>query len=598
MIKLSNMKRALLAGLMTTTLIGSTLTAYAADTTTPATIADDVTDDQITFTVNQTWDNDNGRIDLTKVNTSVDYKITEAPEETTDYKNPDYTGVSLTPASFNLAKDGSTQDLTFTADHAGVFTYKITADETPDTGYTYDDAYVIRAYVKWNADRSGLVTTITAQQGDNDAKDASVTFEHKYAPVKSGDAENPDGTRYDPPVQKTIKGDATTSKDTFTFKMIPQKGNDPDGYTLPMIQDKDGNYVLHDEVEITPDNEDPTKNIAEFGDLGFYKEGTYRFDVYEIDDNQDDYTYDTIVYTVIYTVTKVDVTAEDGTTTKGWKILRSFEINGETTDSPLEQYTFANTYDDPNKGGNKGDDGDGKKHDGGGSGSATLYKVNASTGERLAGATFVVTKTNGDYVTTITTDASGMASISSINAGTYRLKETRTPAGYQAEDRYIYFTVTRDMENAVRITNTKAASSAVQHIVAIKQWANVDGVTTPDSVTLELTKDGAATGVTQIASAENDWTVDFGLVPTDAEYAIVENNVAGGYAVAYEKAVNGSDVIYTVTNTYVDGTNGTTDHSNANTGDSSNMMLYAGIMGVAMICLAGWFVYERKNRTK
>lgn len=599
MIKLSNIKRTLLAGLMTVTLIGSTLTAYAENTTNPDKVVDGVADESVTFSVSQTWDNDGGKVDLTKVDTSVNYKVEEAPELTTDY-TPDYTGVSLTPMSFELTKDKASQDLTFTADHAGVFTYKISVDETLDAGYTYDNYYIVRAYVKWNADRTGLITTITATQGSDTDKSTTVTFTHKYTPFDSGDADNEDGTKYDPPVQKTIKGDKTTASDTFQFKMVPHDSNDPDGYTLPILLDENGNPVLdengntitHDVVEITPDNSDPAKNIAEFGDLGFYKEGVYAFDVYEIRDGQNGYTYDDVVYTVIYTVSKVDAKDKDGNPIKEWKVVRTFEIDGKTTDSPLKTYEFINIYTAPDKGGDNGQGSDGY-------GSVMVYKVDAASDDvRLSGVRFEVTKTNGDYITTITTDDKGMASIPSLPVATYRLKELNTPAGYQAENRYVYFDVIKDSKVAsptnVKVTNTKAAS--VQHIVAIKQWANVEGITTPASVTLELTKDGVATGVTQIASAANNWTVDFGLVPSDAEYSIVENAIDDHYAVSYEKAVNGSDVIYTITNTYVNDDATGADHRNASTGDSSHMNLYAGMMGAAIICLAGWFVYTRKNK--
>lgn len=150
-----------------------------------------------------------------------------------------------------------------------------------------------------------------------------------------------------------------------------------------------------------------------------------------------------------------------------------------------------------------------------------------------------------------------------------------------------------DGYGSVKVTNTKAQD--IQHIVAIKQWANTDNVAIPESITLELTKDGVPTGVTQTVSAANNWTVDFGLVPVDgAVYDIVESRVPEGYAVSYQKAVDGKDVIYTVTNTYT--RQAAIDGHDGSTGDDSHMMLYAGVMGAAVICLAVWFIVNKRTR--
>lgn len=577
MIKLSNIKKTILAGVVAITMLGTTLTAFAAE--------DDykggyiAADGQTSFDVSQTWN----------MNGVADALLDEQVRYTIEAKNPDtfnYTGVSLTPDTFTLDGIGTkaTQTLTFTSDHAGVFTYYIKAEgNAVKAGYTYDDTvYTIRAYVK-RVDGE-LVTNITAQQGDDTTdKVSKVTFAHTF---QAGSSKDPIDGKYDPPVKKYLTGDRNTTQDTFTFQIIPHDDNPAD--CMPESEF----------TTVTPVDEE--HRTAEFGEILFPVVGTYRYDIVEIDDGQTGYHYDGTVYTVIYVVTEVDERNEDGEATgnKIFHIERTFEKDGEQFDNPLNRYEFTNKYTKPEKG---GDDGDGKRHDGGGYGSVMVYKVDAASDDtRIAGVQFEVTKTNGDYVTTITTDDKGMAAIDSLPVATYRLKEMNTPAGYQAENRYVYFTVIKDTTIAsptnVKVTNTKAQD--VLHLVAIKAWANVDGVTTPDSVTFELQKDGAATGVTQVASAENNWTVDFGLVPADgATYEVVETAVPEHYIMTTEKAINGSDVVYTITNTYENGGDNA-DHHNGATGDESNMILYAGIMGAAMICLAGWFVYERKNRAK
>ena len=63
-------------------------------------------------------------------------------------------------------------------------------------------------------------------------------------------------------------------------------------------------------------------------------------------------------------------------------------------------------------------------------GSLTIVKTDAATGAGLAGAVFSVTGPNG-FNTSVTTGASGSASLSNLVLGTYTITETTPPPGFQ-----------------------------------------------------------------------------------------------------------------------------------------------------------------------
>lgn len=364
---------------------------------------------------------------------------------------------------------------------------------------------------------------------------------------------------------------------TVTYNLTPDTESHQEGYTSDTAQAiKDG--------KISFQIGDNTVNDGDFSIKGtdktaikftFKTPGLYVFTLSMTTEDKTNYTYDHSTYRIrVYarndnksfiTVAPL-VDGEEGNKVDGIDYSHSY-AEPETPNTPKEE-------------------------GGEGYGSVIVYKVDAEDDNiRLAGVTFEVTKTNGEYVTTITTDDKGMASIPSLPVGTYRLKEMNTPDGYHAENRYIYFTVIKDTTiyspTNVKVTNTKAEK--VLHIVAIKNWDDNNYSGRPTSVTLALTKNGNVTDNTQVVSAENNWTVDFGLLPDDGSvYDVVEIDVPSNYTSSSTKEVNGTDMIVTVTNTYHQ------PIDTSRTGDDSNMMLYAGVMGAAVICLAGWFVMSRK----
>lgn len=94
----------------------------------------------------------------------------------------------------------------------------------------------------------------------------------------------------------------------------------------------------------------------------------------------------------------------------------------------------------------------------------TINKTDSSTGDRLGGATFRVTKDNGDYVGDYTTNDAGQIVIPDLEAGVYVVSETAAPDGYVLDttprrvtikdDQAAVLDVTNDAVSGLRIINT------------------------------------------------------------------------------------------------------------------------------------------------
>lgn len=337
MIKLTNIKRTILIGIATITMMASTMTAFAEE---PAQTPDipNVAKDTIYLDVSQTW--------TVKGNPSIGQKVTYTvtQDETSTWYDESVTLLPVTPVSEDKPNefilDGEeTTKLKLDTKRAGVFTFFIKAvdDATVNAnpgGYTYDTTtYTIRAYVKRNDAGELEVATITAQKSDSEGKSASIAFAHEFKGVNSGEITDEDGKVVaDPPVQKVVKGDEPRATDKFKFTITPYDENPEVVWPV----DPDTGEENH-ELIVQPSK----KKTGEFGEFTFSKVGIYKYDVKEVVTNAEGYTYDTIVYTVIYEVTK----GADGQLT----CTRTFEVNGKAVDTPLKVYKFTNSFTDPDK---------------------------------------------------------------------------------------------------------------------------------------------------------------------------------------------------------------------------------------------------------
>ncbi|MFC6163948.1 SpaA isopeptide-forming pilin-related protein [Lactiplantibacillus dongliensis] len=174
-------------------------------------------------------------------------------------------------------------------------------------------------------------------------------------------------------------------------------------------------------------------------------------------------------------------------------------------------------------------------------GTITIVKTGSDTKTALAGATFTLVDGNGQIVKTGTTDNQGQLAFTDLNQGSYTLKETNAPAGYQ---------LVADQTITVDYTNGYAANLAITDpvipmttITVNKHWANTQGKVVTSPVTMTLSANGKAVQ-TLILTAETGYTGQFtNLAMTTADgtpivYTVSETPVAG-YTMSGGQLVDG-----------------------------------------------------------
>ena len=148
----------------------------------------------------------------------------------------------------------------------------------------------------------------------------------------------------------------------------------------------------------------------------------------------------------------------------------------------------------------------------------TVNKTDAATGEPLPGATFRITKANGDYVGDYTTDASGQIVIGSLAAGEYNIAETKAPKGYILDTTSRSFTIRDDQPVVLDITNETDAG------LRIINTSEQDGSPIAGSTFKITTYDGTYIGVYTTDSA--------GIINVTLEpgtYTIYQTAVPNGF---------------------------------------------------------------------
>lgn len=136
-------------------------------------------------------------------------------------------------------------------------------------------------------------------------------------------------------------------------------------------------------------------------------------------------------------------------------------------------------------------------------------------------------------------------------------KATDLPSNDKAGTKVYYKTVLKETGKDDQVSDEKSDSfevptflAPVDTVTVKKEWANTNGAELPDSVTVQLQKDGQDYGDPFQLTAEGNWAKDI-VVPAGVgqiSWSVVETAV-DGYDPTYSGAVTGSGVL-TVTNTH------------------------------------------------
>ena len=93
-----------------------------------------------------------------------------------------------------------------------------------------------------------------------------------------------------------------------------------------------------------------------------------------------------------------------------------------------------------------------------------LQKVDSKTGEPLAGATFRITKVNGEFVAEETTGRNGLITIDGIDPGFYTITEVKAPKGYILNSTPQTVELKRGSPAQVEFTNTRLSGLQLRKV--------------------------------------------------------------------------------------------------------------------------------------
>ena len=183
-------------------------------------------------------------------------------------------------------------------------------------------------------------------------------------------------------------------------------------------------------------------------------------------------------------------------------------------------------------------------------GRLTINKVDADTGNALAGVTYWLYDASGNKVADVTTGTDGMAVFSDLPLGSYTYQEISAPEGYVVDNTKYPITITTE---ALNITETRTNTMAKGSLTVRK----VDVTGSPlagAELLLETSADGQTW--TEVSRITTDKT---GIAKWDdlkigAQYRIIEAKAPAGYTLMTEPVftgvleANSPDVTITVCN--------------------------------------------------
>ena len=179
-------------------------------------------------------------------------------------------------------------------------------------------------------------------------------------------------------------------------------------------------------------------------------------------------------------------------------------------------------------------------------GGVTVLKTDASTGNPLPGAHFVLKDSNEQIVGEGDTDANGSISFASLPLGTYSLTETSAPGGYVLDSTPRTVEITENGQTvSVSVSNTPARASIVVEKTDAVTGAPLSGVhfTLADSTGTVVSSGGT----------DEHGTLSFPNLPLGT-YTLTETGTRNGYVldsspITITLDANGQTVTRSITNT-------------------------------------------------
>lgn len=148
------------------------------------------------------------------------------------------------------------------------------------------------------------------------------------------------------------------------------------------------------------------------------------------------------------------------------------------------------------------------------------------------------------------TDAGGGFIIQGLPVGNYALKEIKAPTGYEIpEQDMTYFAVEMTEERVItlQIENRKSDSGVgdPSFVTVRKVWEDDGNADRPETVLVQLYRNGEAYGVPVELSEENGWEYTWQALDSSVEWTVDEIEVPE----EYRKTVTRDGSVWTITNT-------------------------------------------------
>lgn len=182
-------------------------------------------------------------------------------------------------------------------------------------------------------------------------------------------------------------------------------------------------------------------------------------------------------------------------------------------------------------------------------GQIQIHKIDESTMEALSGAEFDIYDANGNIIDHVIVDESGFGLSKVLPDGSYTLKETKAPIGYELSTHSYQATLNYGEEGKtiVELTITNKKFSETVNINGTKTWEdeNDKDKIRPNSIKVNLFADDERIENREV-TAESDWKYSFENLPkynTSGEeivYTVTEDKVEG-----YQTAIEGFDITNT-----------------------------------------------------